>query len=198
MKNITLYQFIAKLSVTFIPFVLAYLWIVIRSLICDMFLYSGIALERDAISKNQVKIIELQNGNWSVNASQVQNFASITVAIVLLVVVFVIEKSLNIWSETYLDIVILIIGVSCLTYTFSLQFWNCALDRSPDKMWLLKQRKTATTLQVVGWNGLYLSVVLCVSFANTWCGTVLSIVGAVGLIITTELKVPTKPSNSTI
>lgn len=190
MTDLTLREFISKLCVTLIPFVLAHAWIMIRSFVRDRFVYSGIELERDSVSKGQTKIKELQEGNWAVNASQVQNFSAIAIAIVLLVVVFVIEKTLNVWSENYMNIVIVIIGASCLTYAFSLQFWNCALDKSPNRAWLLTQRKIATTLQVLGWNGLYLSVILCVSFANTWCGLFLSVIGTVGLIITAELKVP--------
>lgn len=190
MQELTSSEFLSKLCVTIIPFVLAYVWIIVRSFIHREFIFSGIALEREAVSDGNTKISELQNGNWAVNTSQVQNFSAITVAIVLLVVVFVIEKKLNIWSEAYLDIIILIIGVSCLANTFALQFWNCALDRAPAETWLLKRRKIATTLQVIGWNGLYLSVILCISYANTWCGMSLSVIGSMGLIITLQLKVP--------
>ena len=188
MTEITFQGFVSKLSVTLIPFVLAHAWIIIRSFICDKFIYSGIELEKDGICEGRTEIKDLQEGNWAVNASQVQNFSAITIAIVLLVVVFIIEKILNVWTEDYLKIVIVIVGVSCLMYAFSLQFWNCALERDRSKAWSLAQRKIATTLQVVGWNGLYLSVILCVSLANTWCGLVLSMLGSFGLIITAEVK----------
>jgi hypothetical protein len=196
MQELTLSEFVSKLCVTLIPFVAAYVWVVIRSFVRASFLFSGVTLERNSVQEGRVQISKLQESTWSVNASQVQNFAAITVAIVLLVVVFVIEKTLNYWSETYLDLIILVVGFSCLADTFSLQFWNCALDKAPNTQWLLSQRRIATALQVIGWNGLYLSVVLCVSYADTFCGTTLSLIGAVGLVFTMELKAPyqmTKP-----
>jgi len=196
MQELTALEFLSKLCVAVIPFVLAYVWITVKSFIRGEFVFSGIALERDAISEGRTKISELQSGNWAVNASQVQNFSAITVAIVLLVVIFVIEKTLNVWSKAYLDIIILVIGISCLVNTFALQFWNCALDRAPAQAWLLARRKIATTLQVIGWNGLYLSVVMCVSYANTWCGMFLSIIGSIGLVVTHELKVPNPRDSS--
>lgn len=190
MKNLTSAQFFIKLSVVFIPFVTVYIYIIIRSFFKKGFVFSGVLYERDSVLNGQTKISLLQDGNWPANASQVQNFSGISVAIVLLIVVFIIEKTMNIWSETFLNIIILAIGASSLVYAFSLQFWNCALDRSPDKIWLLRQRKIATALQGVGWNGLYLSVILCVSYASTYCGLILSSIGTVGLILTTELKMP--------
>ncbi len=190
MTDLTFNEYISKLSVTFIPFLLAQAWIFFRNHNISKFLFSGVELERESVLKNQISIKDLQQNNWATNSSQVQNFSSVTIAIVLLVVVFVIEKHLNIWSKRYLDFVILVIGASSLIYAFSLQFWNCALDKSPDQKWLLFQRKIATTLQVVGWNGLYLCVILCVSYANSVCGLILSIVGSIGLLVTIELKKP--------
>ncbi len=188
MQELTISEFVAKLCVTFIPFIMAYAWVVIRSFIRHGFVFSGIELERRAVEGGLLDIPKLQESTWSANASQVQNFSAISVAIVLLVVVFVVETMLNYWSEQYLDLIILVIGSSCLAETFSLQFWNCALDKAPDTKWLLSRRRIATTLQVVGWNGLYLSVILCVSYADTVCGALLSIAGAIELVLTVELK----------
>ncbi len=188
MTDLTFGEFISKLSVTFIPFLFALAWLIVRSLNRSISLFSGIELERVNVLKDLSKVKDLQQNTWAINSSQVQNFSAITIAIVLLVVVFVIEKELNIWSDKYLNFVILVIGTSSLLYAFSLQFWNCAIDKYPDPKWLLSQRKIATTLQVIGWNGLYLSVILCVSFASTICGLILSIAGSIGLIATYELK----------
>jgi hypothetical protein len=190
MTELTVGQFVVKLSVTLIPLVLVYVWIAGRSAARREFLYAGISVERDAIARHKITISDLQEHNWTVNSNQVQGYSAITVAIVLLVVVFIIEKNLNIWSGAYMNVIILVAGVSCLAYAFSLQFWNCALDRAPAVDWLLAQRKVATVLQVVGWHGLYLSVVLAVSYANTWCGLSLSIAGASGLLVVMQKKVP--------
>lgn len=190
MTELTAGQFVTKLSVTLVPLVLVYAWIAGRSAARREFLYAGISVERDAIAQGKITVSDLQDHNWTVNSNQVQGYSAITVAIVLLVVVFIIEKSLNTWSEAYMNVIILVAGISCLAYAFSLQFWNCALDRAPAVDWLIGQRKIATALQVAGWHGLYLSVVLAVSYANTWCGLFLSIAGASGLLIVMQKKIP--------
>ena len=190
MTQISLSDFIIKMCIGFVPLLLAYVWITVRSFTHRGFLLSGISLEKDAVIQGKSDIREFQSNNWPVNASQVQGFSAITVAIVLLVVVFITEKTLSTWSKTYMNVIILIAGGSCLCYAFSLQFWNCALDLVPDLKWLLAQRKIATVLQSTGWHGLYLSVVLSVSFASSWCGLILSLAGAIGLILTMEMKIP--------
>ena len=190
MTQLTIAQFITKLCVAVVPLILAYVWIVAKSASRRRFLFAGISVERDAVAEGEATIHDLQNHNWAANAGQVQGYSAITVAIVLLVVVFIIEKDLNTWSEAYMNIIILVAGISCLAYAFSLQFWNCALDRARARDWLLGQRRAATALQVIGWHGLYVSVVLAVSYANTWCGAFLSAIGALGLAIVMKMKFP--------
>jgi hypothetical protein len=189
-KNITQDEFWLKLAVAFGPPLVACLYTLVRTAMRGHFLHAGIEIEKRAILSGKKKITEFQDNNWPANASQVQNYSAITIAIVLLAVVFILEKDLGPWTEKFFRIIIIVVGVSSLLYTFSLQFWNCALDRAPAVEWLLRQRKIATFLQVVGWHGLIFSVILCVSLANTWCGLSLSCVGLIGFVGTIESKVP--------
>ncbi|MCB1162562.1 MAG: hypothetical protein R3C71_14560 [Candidatus Krumholzibacteriia bacterium] len=188
MKEISQHEFFVKLAVVLIPLVYAYLWILIRAAMRREYLLSGIALERMDIERGAKPVAEFQSSNWAVNANQVRGYSATTVAVVMLVVAFLLEKDLSPWTDRYLKLLVVIVGVSSIAYTFSLQFWNCALDRCPEPAWLLRQRRRATVLQVLGWHGLYLSVALCVALAVTWCGLLLSLGGAVGLILTVESK----------
>jgi hypothetical protein len=185
MKELTQSDFYWKLGVVAIP----YLATLFGALLSFGRSWSpGLVLERDSIMKGKGKIRELQTSIWAVNASQVQNFTAISVAAVLIVVAYMIEKELNLWYETYLIIVVTVVGASCLSNAFSLQFWYCALDRFPNPEWLLRRRKIATTLQVIGWHGIYLGVVLCVSLADTLCGVLISVAGTCGLLLTMWYK----------
>jgi hypothetical protein len=190
MTELTIAEFVTKLCIAIVPLMLVYAWVAAKTATRRQFLFAGVCVERDAVGEGKATVCDLQDHNWAANAGQVQGYSAITVAIVLLVVVFIIEKDLNTWSEAYMNIIILVAGASCLAYAFSLQFWNCALDRARAVSWLLSQRKPATTLQVVGWHRLYLSVILAVSYANTWCGVFLSVIGALGLAAVMKMKFP--------
>jgi hypothetical protein len=192
MTEINAIEFFTKLCVTFLPLGLGYLWIVTTTRNGFKGLFAGIDLEKQAILDGRIKIQECQNNNWAVNSRQVQGYSAVTVAAVLLFVAITIQKTLNVWSKAYTDVIILVAGLSSLAYAFSLQYWNCAIDRSPDAKWSLLQRGAATALQSIGWHGLYVSVILAVSYASTLCGLFISLLGMIGLVLIMRMKAPNR------
>lgn len=189
MSAMTLREFLIRMGAVAVPALLAFLWVGIRSIHKKGWTFSGVNLESKAIIDGTKSIHDFQDGNWMANVSQVHAFSGTTVSTLLLAVTFVLQLQLDYWRALLIDIIILTVGLSCLLYTFSLQFWNQALDRCPDIRWLLRQRKVATMLQALGWHGLYLSVMLCVSLINFICGIILGIIGSIGIIVIYEYKV---------
>jgi hypothetical protein len=185
MKEFSTYDFFTKLTVVVVPYITAYAYIFLDRKIK---INSGIRAEKKAIYNGDIDIKDCQNGNWTVNSGQVLSYSGFTLATVLLFVVLLADKSYPFWNKVYLDLLMSLAALCCITYATSLQFWNTALDKFPSVNYLLKHRHIATILQALGWNLMYLAVLLAVSFENTILGFILSLVSTITIAMVVKIK----------
>lgn len=181
-------EFIIKISIVCFVVFLVVAYIFIRNFFKKNYLYSIINKERKLVLAKKLDLNALQDGSWSKNLDEVTSFSSISVAIILLVVAYLIEKELPYYKELYFKIILFVVSIASISYTLSTQLYNNAISRMPLISWTLKQRKTGATFQVIGWYGLITSIMLSITLVDTFLGTVCCFIAALGIMIVYEVK----------
>lgn len=191
-STLTALDFTTKLAVVFGPLILAGCYILLYAWHRGPFVYFGVEQEKEAVNSEKgqegIKVAQLQTGPWPTNANLTQGHSGTTVGSLLVVVTLLVQTELDRYREIYLDLIVAIVGFACLFWSLAMQFWNTALDRYAHHERLLKHRKIATSLQVAGWYGLLVSVLMCVALVHTWLGLALATTSAAALCAAYRVK----------
>jgi len=182
-------DFIIKIIINAICFLLIITYIIIRNLRKKDFVYSIINKEKELVLMKKLKLDILQNNSWAKNLDEITSFSSISVAIVLIVVAYLVEKDLPYFKDLYFKIILFIISIGAVSYTLSIQLYNNAISKMPLINWTLKQRKIGATFQVIGWYALIASIMLCIMLVDTYLGTICNLYTVISVIIIYEIKV---------
>ena len=182
-------EFFIKLGINIISLLTLVSYLIIRNICKKNYLYSITNKERDMVLSGKLELKDLQYNSWSKNLDEITSFSSISVAIVLIVVAYLIEKDLPFYKELYFKIILFIVSISAVSYTLSIQLYNNAISRMPSIKWTLKQRRIGVTLQVIGWYGIIISIMFCIMLIDTYLGAICNIYTVVGVIIIYEINV---------
>lgn len=181
-------EFFLKISINIISLLTIVLYIFCKHFFNKKFLYPIIDKEKELISKGQLDIKEVQDNSWAKNLDEVTSFSSISIAIILIVVAYLIEKNLPYYKELYFKIILFIISISAVSYTISIQLYNNAISKMPSKVWTLKQRRFGVTFQVIGWYGLIASIIFCIMLVDIYLGAICNLYTVISVIIVYEIN----------
>lgn len=192
----TFAEFRLKLIITGVAFVLILAYILLRSLFGTRYLYSVIGREAELVREDELDLQMVRNTSWSKNLDEVTTFSSISIAVVLLAVAYLMESELNQWDELYWRVILFVVGASSVSYTLTIQLYNNALSGMPDVEWTLRQRRIGATLQVIGWYGTLISIMLCIMLVDTWLGIILDALAMVSVMWIYEVKLLEDPEEA--
>lgn len=184
--QVEFYSKIIALSATILAF---FLYFVIRFIISGKNSFmSAQAMEQYLLKTTDLKISDLQTGNWADNAGMVISFGSFSLGILILAAVLIFEQQFIGYDKWMFNIIMVVSVIAVLGYFLSLQFWFLALDQGGIADTSIRFRQTATLFQTIGWMCMVFAAITTVMAVNTSIGITSCVLFFLAMVVMYERK----------